>query len=69
MNHGSIISDTEALQILKNDLRKLALEKRVTDLNNAAPERKAEIMAEIDQEIDKEIRVRVRRANTDFLFH
>lgn len=54
---------------MKNDLRKLALEKRVNDLNNAAPERKAEIMAEIDQEIDKEIRARVRRADTDFLIH
>ena len=69
MNHGSIISDAEALQILKNDLRKLALEKHAADLNNATPERRAEIMAEIDRDIDMELRARARKINSGFLIH
>jgi hypothetical protein len=41
----SIISDDQALQILKNDLRKRALEQRATEVNNATPEWRAEILA------------------------
>jgi hypothetical protein len=69
MNHGSIISDAEALQILKNDLRKLALQKHSADLNNATSERRSEIMAEIDRDVDKELRARARKIHPGFLIH
>ena len=59
MSH-SIISDSEALQILKNDLRRLAVEKHATELNNATPERRSEVMAQIDRDIQKELRKRKR---------
>jgi hypothetical protein len=69
MTHRSIISDGQARQILRNDLRRLALEKHAADLNNATPERRAEIMAEIDRDIDKELRARARKIDPGFLIH
>jgi hypothetical protein len=51
----SIISDGEARQILTNDLRKQALEKRADELKAANGERQVAIMAEIDCEIEKEL--------------
>jgi hypothetical protein len=69
MTHRSIISDGQAQQIFRNDLRRLALEKHAADLNNATLERKAEIMAEIDRDIDKELRVRARKIDPGFLMH
>ena len=60
MKHGSIISETEALQILKNDLRKLALQKHAAELNNATPERRTEIMAQIDRDIQSQLRQHTR---------
>jgi diaminopimelate decarboxylase len=69
MNHGSIISDAEALQILKNDLRRIALEKHVAELNNATPERTSEIMARIEEDIEKEIRQRARKIYPGTLLH
>jgi hypothetical protein len=69
MNHGAIISDAEALQILKNDLRKLALEKHAAELNNAAPKRRAEMMTQIERDIQKEMRQRARKIDPGTLLH
>jgi hypothetical protein len=68
MSH-SIISDSEALQILKNDLRRLALEKHAAELNNATPERRSEIIAQIDRDIHKELRKRSVRIDPGTLLH
>ena len=65
----SIISDGEALRILGNDLRRLALERRAAELQSAAPERKAEIMAEIDRDIQSELRKRALQARPYTLQH
>ena len=69
MTNRSIISDGEALQILKNDLRKLALEKHAAELNNATSERRSEILAQIDRDIQKETRKRATRIYPDILMH
>lgn len=69
MAKQSIISRGEALQILKNDLRKLALEKHAAELNNATPQRRSEIMAQIDREIRKELRRRRMRIYPDIFLH
>ena len=61
MNNGTIISRGESLQILKNDLRRLALDKHAAELENATPERKAEIMLQIDREVQNEVRKRAVR--------
>ena len=68
MSH-SIISDSQALQILKNDLRRLALEKHAAELNDATPERRSEIMAQIDRDIQKELRKRSIRIDPGTLLH
>ena len=68
MSH-SIISDSEALQILKNDLRRFALEKLAAELNNATPERRLEIIAQIDRDIQKELRTRSVRIDPGTLLH
>jgi hypothetical protein len=59
MTNGPIISDSQALRILKNDLRKAALDKRAAELNNATAQRKAEILAEFCVEL-KKVKVDVR---------
>jgi len=69
MNHASIISDAEALKILKNDLRRVAQEKHASELNNATPERRAEIMAQIEGDIEREIRQRPRKIYPGALLH
>jgi len=61
MKAGAIISRGESLQILKNDLRKLALEKRAAELNDASTEKREEILAEIERNVQKEV---LRRAST-----
>ena len=68
MSH-SIISDSQALQILKNDLRRLALQKRAAELNDATPEKRSEIMAQIDQDIQKELRKRSMKTAPGTLLH
>jgi hypothetical protein len=68
MSH-SIISDSEALQILKNDLRRLALEKHAPELNIATPERRLEIMAQIDRDVQKELRKQSIRIDPGTLLH
>jgi hypothetical protein len=61
MKAGAIISRAESLQILKNDLRQLALKKRAAELNDASTEKREEILAEIERNVQKEV---LRRAST-----
>ncbi len=64
MSH-SIISDAEALQILRNDLRRLALEKYAAELKQVSATRKSQILAQIDREIQRELQKRsARRSGT-----
>ncbi len=58
MKSGTIISRAESLQILKNDLRKLALKKREAELKEASAEKRDAILAQIEREIQKEVRRR-----------
>jgi hypothetical protein len=69
MRHSPIISKSESLQILKNDLRKLALARRAAELTSATPEERAKIMASIDQDVEKELRLRASKAGPDCLLH
>ncbi len=59
MKPGAIISRAEALQILRNDLRRQAVERRAAELNGAGPQRREAILAEIEHEIGKEVRRRL----------
>jgi len=59
--HDHIISEDQALQILKNDLRKQALERYAPELNKATEQRRAEIMAQIERDIEKALRYRRAR--------
>ena len=65
----SIISNSQARQILKNDLRRLALQKHAAELKDATPERRSEIMAQIDREIQKELRKRAIKMAPGTLLH
>ena len=58
MKPKAIISSGESLQILMNDLRKAALERRSAELDKASPEKREAILTEIDREVRKEIRRR-----------
>jgi hypothetical protein len=49
MKTGAIISRAESLQILRNDLRKAALEKRSAELKEASAEKREAILAEIER--------------------
>jgi hypothetical protein len=69
MINQSIISDEQALQIRKNDLRKRALEQRAVELRDASPERRSEIMAEIDRDIQKELQERATGIAPGTLLH
>jgi hypothetical protein len=64
-----IISRAQALQILKNDLRRVALEEHAAELNNATPERRAEVVAQIDRDVQRELRERSMRIDPDSLLH
>jgi len=68
MSH-SIISDSQALKILKNDLRRQELEKHAAELKDASPERRSEIMAQIDRDIEKKLRNRSMRFDPGTLLH
>ena len=61
MKPQSIISRAQSLQILENDLRKIALEKRAAELKDAGVEERGTILAEIERDIQKELRRRLRR--------
>lgn len=67
--HKDIISKSQALQILKNDLRRLALEKHAAELKKATTGGKLEIMAQIDRDIQKELRKRSTRIEPGTLLH
>ena len=69
MRPKAIISRGESLQILKNDLRRVALEKHAGELNNATAEKRAEIMAQIDQDVQKELSRWTRRFDPGTLLH
>ncbi len=69
MTNRSIISDREALQILKNDLRKLALRKHVAELNEASQARRSEILGQVERDIRKELRKRAMRIRLDVVLH
>jgi hypothetical protein len=58
MKSSGIISRGESLQILVNDLRKAALEKRSAQLKAASPEAREAILTEIDREVREEVRRR-----------
>ena len=57
MSRG-IISDSEALQILKNDVRRLAMERHAAGLKDDSPERRVGILAQIERDIRQELRKR-----------
>jgi hypothetical protein len=61
MNHAGIISRAESLRIVKNDLRKAALEKHAAELANATAEDREKLLAQINQEIEEELRRCLRR--------
>ncbi len=55
------------MQILGNDLRKAALEKRAAELADATAEERQKIMEGIDWEVRKELRRRMRQVAPDGL--
>jgi hypothetical protein len=61
MRQVGIISRAESLKILKNDLRKAALEKCAAELAKATAEERQKILAQIEQGIEKELRRHIRR--------
>ena len=65
MNYGGIISKAESLQILKNELRKAALERRAAELAKSTVEVRQEIMAQIDRDIEEELQQRRRQGVPD----
>ena len=69
MKHAGIISRAESLQILKNDLRKAALEKHAADLAKATAEDRQNMLAQIDRDIEKELQCRMRRVEPDSLIY
>ncbi|HYG36878.1 MAG TPA: hypothetical protein VEC99_18945 [Clostridia bacterium] len=69
MKYGSIISEEQALNILRNERRRVALEKHAVELNSATAERRAEILAQIAREIEDELSKRARRFHPDILLH
>ncbi len=58
MKAGAIISRAESLQILRNDLRRVAMKRRADELENASAAKREAILTEIEREIEKEIRRR-----------
>jgi hypothetical protein len=69
MNHGSIISRTQSLQILKNDLRKAALQKHADQLAKATIEDQQKMLAQIERDIERELRRHMRQVEPDGLIH
>jgi hypothetical protein len=69
MNKQPIISRGEALQILKNALRRRALREQAAVLQDASVERRAQIIAQIERDIEKELRVRPATIEPDSLLH
>ena len=69
MKHAGIISRAQSWQILKNDLRKAALEKQAAELAKATAEDRQKIMAKIEEDIEMELRRRMKRIEPDSLIH
>jgi hypothetical protein len=69
MTHRAIISRGESLQILKNGLRKAALEKCAAELAKATAEDQQKMLAQIDRDIEKELRRRRSRVEPDNLLY
>ena len=69
MTQAGIISRVESLQILKNDLRKAALEKHAAELAKATGEDRQKMLAQIDRDIERELRRRMRRVEPDSLIY
>jgi hypothetical protein len=69
MKPGAIISRTESLQILKNDLCQLALEKKAAELREASTERRGQILAQIEKDVQKEVCRRTRLPSIDTLLY
>lgn len=69
MSQHRIISRGQALQILKHDLRKAALDQHAAELQTAAPEQRQKILDRIDKDIEKELRRRARSVEPDTLIH
>jgi hypothetical protein len=69
MKQAGIISRAESLQILKNDLRKAALEKHAAELAKATAEDRQKMLAQLDRDIEKELRQRMRRIEPGNLIH
>jgi hypothetical protein len=61
LSSSPIISRAESLRILKNDLRKGALESRASKLQGASAEVRQRILAEIESRIEEEVRRRLRQ--------
>jgi hypothetical protein len=69
MNRAGIISRAQSLQILKNDLRKAALEKQAAELAKATEEDRQKLMAQIERDIEAELRRRRTWVEPDNLLH
>ena len=69
MKARGIISRSQALQILENDLRKAALEKHAAESAKATAEARQKLLAQIDTDIAKELRRRRRQVEPDNLIH
>ena len=69
MKDRAIISRGEALQILKNDLPKAALEKHAAELAKATAKDRQKMLAQIDRDIEKELRRRMRWVEPGNLIH
>ncbi len=57
------------MQILRNDLRKAALENQAAELAKARAEDRQKLLAQIDRDIEKELRRRMRRVEPHSLIH
>jgi len=69
MKPGAIISRAESLQILMNDLRKIALEKHAVELKEASAQRRDAILAQIEREIRKEAQRQARKPGPNTLLN
>jgi hypothetical protein len=69
MTRAGIISRAQSLQILKNDLRKAALEKHAAELAKATAEDREKMLAQIDRDIEKELRQRMRQVEPEGLIY
>lgn len=64
-----IISRGQSLQILRNELRKSAMEKHASELASASTEQRREIIAQIEDAIETEMKQRRSKAEPRGLIH